>query len=262
VSAPGNGGTNVPVSERLGRKQTARKAVLVAPGLTGRTKTVLAALIDRADAETGRCFPSRARIAADAGIGGSWPERAVSRAIEQAVGDELVQRVACGGGRGRSTLYVLDWARFALLLDQVEGRAGGPLLQAAMRRTNRDITTGRNRDNRDTAAPLTHTEIQPSSSWERSVSRAGPEPPQRQLPLMGVVAGTDSRQQRALQQVEASVLGKYRRHEERRDMLARFSSMDANEAALVADAEIDDRGGLRAFEGLVRGPPRAASGKG
>lgn len=164
----------VPVSAAIGRKHAARKALLMAPGIAPQDKAILAALVDRADAETGRCWPSRRTIARDAGVGGEQPERAVLRAIVNARGDGLL-RWTSGGGRGRATCYVVDWAAFAELLAQCEGRSSAPFpMRAAMGRLKRGQALSGNGDKGDKAVPPTREENTSAVPLER-VERARAE---------------------------------------------------------------------------------------
>jgi len=56
-----------------------------------------------ADADGGSCYPSLARLAEDAGV----PRTGLPRIIQRLIRAGLVRKIAKGGGRGRTTRYIL-----------------------------------------------------------------------------------------------------------------------------------------------------------
>lgn len=104
-------------------KAIARKALLVAPGLSSAVMKVAGELIERCNLETGACFPSSARLAKRTGLS----ERSVNRAIAHGAAAGFFTIGHLGNGTKRRRHFTLHWTIFCDIVQAYEAKDGKKL---------------------------------------------------------------------------------------------------------------------------------------
>lgn len=218
--SPGLAAEDVPVAQDK-RKTIARKALLMAPGLTPAGRAIGARLVERYNLSTGRCDVSIDKLGADEG----YEARQVRRAIKQLCRLGLVSKKLMVG-RGRTNQYTPQWDALDALLRRVE---------------NTDSENRTLQPNPDGNVTQNHKKIPTSAEVESKKAR------QLELRVFGQVKGG-----KGGDPVETAILAKYHGdHEALSAYLAGWVGLDDSVRSTITD--------LAGFEAWMRahGPPRS-----
>ncbi|MCO6389445.1 hypothetical protein GTW25_00170 [Aliihoeflea aestuarii] len=116
----------------------ALKAIGLAPGFTGDTRRVAAAILDHFNHKTGRCDPSNERLATLLGISVRMVRKATKELCDGPA--PLFEKVS-HGGHSHCASYTPLWATFARVVSEWNSLMKGASMDAA-NRNNRACSTG------------------------------------------------------------------------------------------------------------------------
>jgi DNA-binding MarR family transcriptional regulator len=228
----------MPVKDWQGRKDIARAALAVAPGLSKSARRVGAVLVDAFNVKTGRCDPSMGAIADRLLI----DEKTVRRAVQALCAAGLLVS-ALHAGKRHCNAFVPRWDRFAAVV-----RADG----WAPKMNDADISAARAFSSREPDINARQNRIHKQPLF------VGESPPaQRELPLVRVFNG--DRQEAAVSGAHRRILADIEAEALRSPGFNVSSLTDADwAAARLAESQKHGRGLELIKARLAHGPPRAA----